>query len=166
MTEVSIVAIWPIWVSMPVAVTTIVAGAAGDRGVLEQHVRPVAERDVRAGEHAASLATGALSPVSAASCVSSVAERTIRPSAGTMSPASTLDDVAGHDLDRRHEHERAVAEHLGLRHLQVRERVDARPRLQLLPGPEHDVEQDQQRDDDAGGDLADREAHHRDRDRA
>ena len=37
----------------------------------------------------ASLAIGALSPVSAASCASSVADRTIRPSAGTMSPAST-----------------------------------------------------------------------------
>ena len=38
---------------------------------------------------AGSLATGALSPVSAASCASSVAERSSRPSAGTMSPAST-----------------------------------------------------------------------------
>src|SRR5262245_51453170 len=41
------------------------------------------------GSVAASLPIGALSPVSAASCVSSVADRTIRPSAGTMSPAST-----------------------------------------------------------------------------
>ena len=32
---------------------------------------------------------GALSPVSAASCASSVADATIRPSAGTMSPASS-----------------------------------------------------------------------------
>ena len=38
---------------------------------------------------ALSLLTGALSPVSAASCASSVADRTIRPSAGTMSPASS-----------------------------------------------------------------------------
>ncbi len=38
---------------------------------------------------ALSLLTGALSPVSAASCASNVADRTIRPSAGTMSPAST-----------------------------------------------------------------------------
>ena len=36
-----------------------------------------------------SLGTGALSPVSAASCTSSVAEVTIRPSAGTSSPASS-----------------------------------------------------------------------------
>jgi len=40
------------------------------------------------GRTAASFAMGALSPVRAASCVSSVAERTSRPSAGTMSPAS------------------------------------------------------------------------------
>ena len=46
-TEVSMVAIWPIWVSMPVAVTTSVAGAAGDRGVLEEHVGAVAQADVR-----------------------------------------------------------------------------------------------------------------------
>jgi hypothetical protein len=35
------------------------------------------------------LLTGALSPVDASSCTSSVADRTILPSAGTMSPAST-----------------------------------------------------------------------------
>ena len=112
----------------------------------------------------ASFATGALSPVSAASCVSSVAERRIRPSAGTMSPASTCDDVARHDVDGRHEGDRAVAHDLRLRHLQVRERVDARARLQLLARAEHDVEEDQQRDDDAGRDLADHEAHGDDRD--
>ena len=71
-------------------------------GVLEQHVRPVAERDVVARRaRRRPSATGALSPVSAASCVSSVAERMIRPSAGTMSPASTCNDVAGHDVARR-----------------------------------------------------------------
>jgi hypothetical protein len=37
----------------------------------------------------ASFGIGALSPVSAASCVSSVAARRMRPSAGTMSPASS-----------------------------------------------------------------------------
>ena len=41
------------------------------------------------GSVSAPLLIGALSPVSAASCVSSVAEATIRPSAGTMSPASS-----------------------------------------------------------------------------
>ncbi len=41
------------------------------------------------GTASADFATGMLSPVSAASCVSSEALLTIRPSAGTMSPAST-----------------------------------------------------------------------------
>ena len=41
------------------------------------------------GRVAAALPIGALSPVRAASCVSSVAEWRIRPSAGTMSPASS-----------------------------------------------------------------------------
>ena len=106
-TEVSIVAIWPIWVSMPVAVTTI---AAVPR-VTEVFWNSMFVRSPSAtsppGRTAASLATGALSPVSAASCVSSVAERTIRPSAGTMSPASSCDDVAGHDVDRRHQRDAA-----------------------------------------------------------
>ena len=55
-----------------------------------------------------------------------------------------LDDVTGHDVDRRHENDSAVAQHLGLRHLQV-ESIDAGPRLQLLPRAEDDVEEDQQR---------------------
>ncbi len=42
-----------------------------------------------AGRVFASLGTGALSPVRADSCVSNVAERRIRPSAGTMSPDSS-----------------------------------------------------------------------------
>ena len=45
--------------------------------------------DVAGRATALSLLTGALSPVSAASWASSVADRTIRPSAGTMSPASS-----------------------------------------------------------------------------
>ena len=93
------------------------------------------------GRTAASLATGALSPVSAASCVSSVAERTIRPSAGTMSPASTCDDVAGDDSLAGTWRDLTVAEHAGLRDLHLRQRVDARARLQLLPGAEHEVQQ-------------------------
>ena len=74
---------------MPVAVTTI----APVPRVTEVFWNSMLVRSPRAtsavGSAAASLATGALSPVSAASCVSSVAERMIRPSAGTMSPAST-----------------------------------------------------------------------------
>ena len=88
-TEVSMVAICPIWVVMPVPVTTIEAvprvtdvfwNSMFDRS--PSATSPPAGRQL-------SLLTGALSPVSAASWASSVADRTIRPSAGTMSPAST-----------------------------------------------------------------------------
>ena len=149
---------------MPVAVTTI---AAVPR-VTAVFWNSMFERSPSAtsgpASTPASFATGALSPVSAASCVSSVAEWTIRPSAGTMSPASTWTMSPGTMSTAGTSATRAVAHDLRLRHLQVRERVDARPRLQLLPRAEHDVEQDQQRDDDAGGDLADHEAHRDDRD--
>ena len=88
-TEVSIVAIWPIWVCMPVAVTTTEAVPR----VTDVPWKSMLERSPRvtswSGSAAASLGMGALSPVSAASCVSRVAERRIRPSAATMSPAST-----------------------------------------------------------------------------
>ena len=87
-TEVSIVAIWPIWVCIAVAVTTI---AAVPR-VTEVFWNSMLVRSPRATSVPASapalLATGALSPVSAASCVSRVADRMMRPSAGTRSPAS------------------------------------------------------------------------------
>ena len=163
-TEVSIVAIWPIWVRMPVAVTTIAAvplvtavfwksmferspsgdvGAREDAGVL---------RDRRAlagqGRLLRLERRGAEDP----------------PVGGDDVAGLDLDDVARDEVDRRDERHRAVAHHLGLRHLQVRERVDAGPRLQLLPRAEDDVEEDEQRDDDAGRDLADREAHRRDGD--
>ena len=84
------------------------------------------------GSVSASLAIGALSPVSAASCVSSVAERTMRPSAGTMSPASSMDDVTRHESGRRHERQLAVPDDLRLGDLHLGQRVDARPRLELL----------------------------------
>ena len=161
-TEVSIVAICPICVSMPVAVTTI---AAVPR-VTEVFWNSMFARSPSAmsapASTPASLATGALSPVSAASWVSSVADWTIRPSAGHDVAGLELDDVAGDDLDRRHERDRAVAHHLRLRHLQFRKRIDARARLQLLPRAEHDVQQDQQRHDQPRRDLADREAHRHD----
>ena len=45
-----------------------------------------------------SLRTGMLSPVKADSAISRVADCRRRPSAGTLSPASNDDDVAGHEL--------------------------------------------------------------------
>ena len=94
-TEVSMVAICPIWVSMPVAVTTIAAVPRVTdvfwNSMLERSPTPTSPP----ANVACCLAIGALSPVSAASCVSSVADRMIRPSAGTMSPASTLTTSPG-----------------------------------------------------------------------
>ena len=116
------------------------------------------------GSTPASLPTGALSPVSAASCVSSVAD-VEDPAVGRDDVARLhLHDVTGNDVDRRHQRERAVSHHLRLRDLQVRQRVHARAGLQLLPGTEDDVEEDQQPDQDPRRHLADREAHHDDRD--
>ena len=82
-------AIRPISVALPVAVTanTVVPRVTW----VFWNTRFV--RSPRAtsppGSVAGSLGTGTLSPVSAASCTSSVAEETIRPSAGTTSPASS-----------------------------------------------------------------------------
>ena len=88
-TEVSIVAICPICVSMPVAVTTMVAVPRVTevfwKSMLVRSPSPTSAE----ASGPASLAIGALSPVSAASCASRVADRTMRPSAGTMSPASS-----------------------------------------------------------------------------
>jgi hypothetical protein len=88
-TEVSIDAIRPSSVCIPVAVTTIVAvPRVTDVFWKSMSVRsPSATSGV--DSVAAAFGTGALSPVNAASCTSRVAERTIRPSAGTRSPAST-----------------------------------------------------------------------------
>ena len=94
-TEVSIVAIWPIWVCIPVAVTTSVPVPR----VTEVFWKSMFVRSPRAtsadASTPASFAMGALSPVSAASCASRVADRMIRPSAGTMSPASSCTTSPG-----------------------------------------------------------------------
>ena len=160
-TEFSIVAICPICVCIPVPVTTI-AAVPRVTAVFwnSMFVRSPSATSVPAST-LASLGIGALSPVSAASWASSVAACRIRPSAGTRSPASTWTRSPGTRSDRRHERDRAVAHDLGLRHLQVRQRVDAGARAELLPRAEHHVEEDQQRHDHAGRDLADDEAHRR-----
>ena len=75
---------------MPVAVTTIAAVPRVTEVFWNSMLVRSPSADLVAGRaRPASFAIGALSPVSAASCVSSVAERRIRPSAGTMSPASS-----------------------------------------------------------------------------
>ena len=102
-TEVSIVAIWPISVCMPVAVTTI---AAVPR-VTEVFWNSMFERSPSAtsppASASASFGIGALSPVSAASCVSSVGGAQDPPVGRHEVAGLDLDDVAGHDVDRRHE---------------------------------------------------------------
>ncbi len=88
-TEDSIVAIWPIWVCMPVAVTTIAPVPLVTEVFWKSMLVRSPTETSPAGRTWLSLGTGALSPVSAASWASRVADRTIRPSAGTMSPASS-----------------------------------------------------------------------------
>ena len=87
-TDCSRPAILPTSVFMPVPVTTRLAVPR----VTDVFWKSRSVRSPSAASSAtavASLAIGALSPVSAASCVSRLVERTMRPSATTMSPAST-----------------------------------------------------------------------------
>ena len=129
---------------MPVAVTTIVAVPRVTEVFWNSMLCGRRAPTSAGGQRPRSLGIGALSPVSAASWVSSVAERTIRPSAGTMSPASSCDDVAGDELVAGTSASSPSRTHPGLRHLHLGQRVDARPGLQLLARAEHDVEHDEQ----------------------
>ena len=94
-TLVSIEAICPIWVCIPVAVTIIEAVPRVTEvfwnSMLVWSPRPTSTPS----RGLASLGMGALSPVRAASWVSRVAARRIRPSAGRMSPASTATTSPG-----------------------------------------------------------------------
>ena len=114
-TEVSIVAIWPICVCIPVPVTTIAAvprvtavfwnsmferspSATSPPG---EHVGVLGDRRALAGQRRLLRLQrrGAQDP----------------PVGGDEVARLDLDDVAGHDVDRRHERDRAVAHDLGLR---------------------------------------------------
>ena len=81
-------AIRPISVALPVAVTTNAVVPRVTWVFWNTRFVRSPSATSPSGNVPASLGTGALSPVSAASCTSSVAEETIRPSAGTTSPAS------------------------------------------------------------------------------
>ena len=163
-TDVSIVAICPISVCIPVAVTTI----APVPRVTAVFWNSMFERSPSAtsasGEGAGVL--GDRRALAGQRRLLRLERRRAHDPSVRRDDVAGLDlhDVAGHEVERRHERDRAVAHDPRLRHLQVGQRVDARPRLQLLPRAEHDVEQDQQRDDDAGRHLADDEADNRDRD--
>ena len=141
-------------------------GSPGHRGVLEQHVGLVAEADVDSSRgRRASLGIGALSPVSAASCVSSVAERRIRPSAGMMSPASTLTTSPGTISVAAISPHLPVADDPGLGHLQLGQRVDAGSGLELLPRvPRTMLSTISSATITTGRDLADHDADQRHRD--
>ena len=154
-TEVSIVAIWPISVSIPVAVTTTAAvprvTAVFWKTMFERSPSPTS----LAGEDAGVLGDGG---------ALAGQRRLLRLERRGADDAAVrrhdvagleLDHVAGNDVDRRHECDAPVAHHLRLRHLHVREGVDALARLQLLARAEDEVERDQERDEDSGGDLAD-----------
>ena len=163
-TEVSIVAIWPISVSIPVAVTTIVAVPRVTAVFWKTMFERSPSADVAAGERAGVLADrGALAGQ----------RRLLRLERRGADDAAVggddvagleLDDVARHDVDGRHERDAAVAHDLRLRHLHVRERVDALARLQLLARAEDEVEHDQEADETAVETWPISEAHDRDRD--
>lgn len=80
----------PIWVFMPVSVTTNVPVPRVTVVFWKTMLAWSPSGTSSASSAAASFETGALSPVRAASWVSNVATRRSRPSAGTRSPASTL----------------------------------------------------------------------------
>ena len=103
-------AIWPIWVVWPVAVTTNVAVPRVTCVFWNTRFVRSPSASSPSGRVSRSLAIGALSPVSAASCTSRVAEVTILPSAGTTSPASSsptspgtswVDSISSTAPDRR-----------------------------------------------------------------
>ncbi len=155
-------AIRPISVADPVAVTTIVAlprvtcvfwktrlVRSPSNVSATQHARPFL-RDRRA-------LTGQRRLLQLQAC-------------GAHDPAVCWDEVAGlekcditrHDRRRFDLLESPVAANPGMRKLQLRERVDACLGLELLNRAHHHVERHQGQDEDAGRNLSDDEARHRD----
>ena len=82
--------------------------------------------------------------MSAASCVSRFAVAQDSPVGDDDVAGLDGHQISGDDVGRGDGAQRSVANHPGLRDLHLGQRVDARTRLQLLAGPEHDVEQDEQ----------------------
>ena len=96
------------------------------------------------GSAAASFGTGALSPVSAASCTSRVAERDDPPVGRHDVAGLEQHDVARHELGRLDLLDVGpIAPHPGVRNLELRQRLDAGPGLELLARAHHDVERHQ-----------------------
>ena len=150
---------WPTSVAMPVAVTTISPRPRVTGRVHVGHVDAVAERRRRRPPPASTdFSTGVLSPVSAASSISSVA--------ATSSAAVGRDLVAGLEADdvararaprpgsRRARRPRARARVM-MQHLP--ERRDALGRLALLVQAHHRVQHRQPDDHEPGGELLERD---------
>ena len=131
-TEVSMVAICPIWVSMPVPVTTIEAVPRVTDVFWNNMFDRSPERDIPR-QHGAVLAHRCALP-GQRGLLRLQRRRPDDPAVRRHDVTGLhLHQVAGHHLDRRHQHQPTAADDLGLRHLQVRQGVHARPGLQLLP---------------------------------
>ena len=118
----------------------------------------------------ASLAAGTLSPVSADSSICSALASTMRPSAGTWSPAEmsttspTTSSSAGICASRPRSAgsaPRSVPPHPGGRLHHRFEGVHGAFRLALLPHPDHRVQHRQQYQQNRGAPLLDQQGHHR-----
>ena len=131
------------------------AGAPGHRGVLEDHVGAIAQRRVVAVDHAGVLRDGGALAGEGGLLGLEVGGADQPPVGGDDVAGLDGQQVAGDHLDRRDGHQRAVPDHPGLGHLHLGQGVDAGPRRQLLAGPEGEVEQDEQEDDEGGRHLAD-----------
>ena len=155
---VTMVAILPISVALPVAVTTIVAVPRVTWVFWNTRFVRSPSAVSPSGSVPGSLGIGALSPVSAASCTSSVAEE-IDPPVGRHHVAGLEQhDVARHQPGRFELLDLAGPPHPGVRHLQLGQRVHAGAGLQLLAGAHHHVEQHQPQHHQRRRDLDDREA--------
>ena len=154
-------AIWPICVALARRDDHHLGRPASHLGVLEHEVGPVAEWHVGFGDCHGVLGDR---------CALAGQRRLLHlqrcrrhdPSIGGHEIAGLHeDDVAGHQSARIDLDDRSVTTDPCHRHLELGERIDARQRLALLIGPHHHVEGHEQADDEAGADLADREARHR-----
>ena len=134
------------------------ARATGDRGVLEEHVRPVTEGHVVSIEGRGVLAHRCA--LAGQRGLLRLQRRRADEAAVSGHDVAGLDlhDVAGDDVLRRDERELPVPDHPALRHLELGQRVHAGSGGELLPGAEGQVQHDEQRHDGGRRDLADDEA--------